>query len=132
MSSRAGHGQGGEADVHSLTSPAGLTDDACAVCFAIMQRAQATQIKPFLSPADVAEELGVSSSTVLRMIHSGQLPAILVSERIYRIPGASFERYKAGELRTPGVAPEGSLKPRPRLAAGESLPKGTDALVARR
>ena len=41
------------------------------------------------------------------MIHCGELPAILVSERIYRIPGASFERYKAGGLRTPGVAPEG-------------------------
>jgi excisionase family DNA binding protein len=90
------------------------------------------QVKPFLSPADVAEELGISSSTVLRMIHSGELPAILVSERIYRIPGASFERYKAGELRTPRVAPEGGVKPRPRLAPGESLPKGTDALVARR
>lgn len=90
------------------------------------------QTQPFLSPADVADELNISSSTVLRLIHSGQLPAILVSERIYRIPAASLERYKAGELRTPGVAPEGGMKPRPQLAATESLPKGTDPLMARR
>jgi excisionase family DNA binding protein len=97
-----------------------------------MHRAQAMQTQPFLSPADIADELHISSSTVLRLIHSGQLPAILVSERIYRIPAASFERYKASELRTPGLAPEGGLKPRPRPGAGESLPKGTDPFVARR
>src|SRR5665811_1216088 len=54
--------------------------------------------KQFLSPADVAQELDISSTTVLRMIHSGELPAILVSDRIYRIPGASFAMYKAGTL----------------------------------
>jgi excisionase family DNA binding protein len=97
-----------------------------------MQRAQTTQVKAFLSPADVALALDISSSTVLRMIHSGQLPAILVSQRIYRIPAATLERFKTGELRTPGLAPEGGPKPRPQLGADESLPKGTDALAARR
>ena len=58
------------------------------------------QEKQFLSPADVARQLAVSPSTVLRMIHSGELPAIVVSERIYRIPAASFEMYTAGTLRT--------------------------------
>lgn len=81
------------------------------------------QTKPFLSPGDVAEELGISSATVLRMIHAGSLPAILVSERIYRIPSASFEMYKAGTLRPTTLAPLGGTKPRPRPGELETLPK---------
>lgn len=80
------------------------------------------QTKQFLSPADIAEELGISSTTVLRMIHSGELPAILVSDRIYRIPAASFEMYKAGTLRTAALAPMGGVAPRPQLGQGELLP----------
>ena len=80
------------------------------------------QVKAFLTPADVAQELSISSSTVLRLIHSGALPAIAVSERIYRIPAASFKMYKAGTLRTPEPAPIGPVRPRPRLGSGERLP----------
>ena len=40
------------------------------------------QKRQFLSPADVAQELAISSTTVLRMIHSGELPAILVCARL--------------------------------------------------
>lgn len=91
------------------------------------------QAKPFLSPRDVAQELGISSATVLRIIHAGSLPAILVSERIYRIPSASFEMYKAGTLRPTTLAPLGGTRPRPRLGEGETLPKsrGADRAVAR-
>ena len=78
--------------------------------------------RQFLAPSDVARELSISPSTVLRMIHAGELPAIVVSERIYRIPAASFEMYKAGTLRTPETAPLGSMKRRPRLGSGERLP----------
>ena len=85
------------------------------------------QVKPFLSPRDVAQELGISSATVLRLIHAGSLPAILVSERIYRIPSASFEMYKAGTLRRTTLAPLGATRPRPRLDEGETLPKSRDA-----
>lgn len=81
------------------------------------------QTKQFLSPADVARELAISSTTVLRMIHSGELPAILVSDRIYRIPAASFEMYKAGTLRAAALAPVGGVKRRPRLGQGELLPR---------
>jgi excisionase family DNA binding protein len=80
------------------------------------------QPKRFLSPADIADELGISSTTVLRMIHSGELPAIRVSDRIYRIPAASFEMYKAGTLRVATAAPLGGVKRRPRLGQGELLP----------
>ncbi len=89
------------------------------------------QQKQFLSPAEIAQELGVSSTTVLRMIHSGELPAILVSERIYRIPVASFEMYKVGTLRIADLAPIGDVKPRPQLGHGERLPKAHRNLVAR-
>ncbi len=90
------------------------------------------QEKQFLSPCDVARELSISSSTVLRMIHSGELPAIAVSERIYRIPTVTFERYKAGTLRTPELAPVGHVKKRPRLGSAERLSIAkTEALRSR-
>lgn len=84
---------------------------------------QDSKVRIFLSPAEVAGELRVSTSTVLRLIRSGKLPAIAVSERIYRIPVATLERFLDGTLRTPGLAPirerEGAA---PRLGAGETLP----------
>ena len=85
------------------------------------------QTKQFLSPADIAQELGISSTTVLRMIHSGELPAILVSDRIYRIPAASFEMYKAGTLRAAALAPMGGVAPRPKLGQDELLPAAPKA-----
>ncbi|MDA8202944.1 MAG: helix-turn-helix domain-containing protein [Chloroflexi bacterium] len=87
--------------------------------------------KQFLSPAEVADELSVSSSTVLRLIHSGDLPAIAVSDRIYRIPRASFEMFKAGTLRRAEPAPLGGRKPRPRLGEGEGLPAARSAALVR-
>jgi excisionase family DNA binding protein len=87
------------------------------------------QEKQFLSPSDIAAELGVSSTTVLRLIHAGELPAIRVSERIYRIPSASFEMYKAGGLRAPEAAPLGGRGPRPALGRGEVLPRGRRSLA---
>lgn len=89
------------------------------------------QKKQFLSPAEIAQELSVSSTTVLRMIHAGKIPAIRVSDRIYRIPRASFEMYKSGMLRTPDLAPMGGVKPRPQLGRGESLPRARGLAGAR-
>jgi excisionase family DNA binding protein len=81
--------------------------------------------KNFISPADVAEELDVSSATVLRLIHAGALPAIRVSERIYRIPIASFEMYKAGTLRGQPAIRLRRVAAQPRLGEGEDLPEPT-------
>ena len=81
--------------------------------------------KNFISPADVAEELDVSSATVLRLIHAGALPAIRVSERIYRIPIASFEMYKAGPLRGQSAIRLRRVAAQPRLGEGEDLPEPT-------
>jgi excisionase family DNA binding protein len=88
------------------------------------------QKKQFLTPADVASELSISSATVIRMIHKGELPAIHVSERIYRIPAASFEMFKAGILRTATPAPLRTVQRQPSLAEGEPLPKARRAASA--
>jgi len=92
------------------------------------------QDKQFLSPNDIASELSVSASTVLRLIHEQRLPAIRVSERIYRIPVAAFEKYKAGALESPSPArmsPE--IKKRPSIGAGEPPPEvGESAEVVAR
>lgn len=53
--------------------------------------------KRFLSPGEVATQLGISSTTVMKLIHEGRLPAVRVSERIYRIPHPAFERFVAGD-----------------------------------
>jgi excisionase family DNA binding protein len=51
----------------------------------------------FYTPAEAAQQLGVSSTTVMSLIHSGRLPAVRISERIYRIPIPAFERLVSGE-----------------------------------
>jgi excisionase family DNA binding protein len=89
------------------------------------------QTKPFLTPADVARELDISTSTVLRKIHAGEIPAIAVSERIYRIPAASFEMFKSRRLRAAQPAPLGAPRPRRRIGTGEPKPEAVD-LMARR
>ncbi len=47
----------------------------------------------FYTPQEVAGLLGVSATTVMTRIHEGALPAVRVSDRIYRIPVAAFERF---------------------------------------
>lgn len=78
--------------------------------------------KQFVSPSEVAGELDVSTATVLRLIHAGALPAIRVSERIYRIPVASFELYKTGKLRGQPTIRLRRVAEQPRLGEGEDLP----------
>lgn len=50
-------------------------------------------MRRFYSPQEVADLLGVSATTVMTRIHDGALPAVRVSERVYRIPIAAFERF---------------------------------------
>jgi excisionase family DNA binding protein len=88
------------------------------------------QDKQFLSPNDIASELSVSASTVLRLIHEQRLPAIRVSERIYRIPVAAFEKYKAGALESPSPARvSAEVTKRPRIGAGERLPEAAEPIA---
>ena len=47
----------------------------------------------FYTPQEVARLLGVSPTTVMSRIHDGALPAVRVSDRVYRIPVGAFERF---------------------------------------
>jgi len=50
----------------------------------------------YLTPAEAATELRVSTDTVLRLIASGELAALRVSSRIIRIPAPAFDAFQAG------------------------------------
>jgi excisionase family DNA binding protein len=45
---------------------------------------------------EAAERLAISHDTVSRLIERGELPAIRISERLYRIPTPALERYESG------------------------------------
>lgn len=49
--------------------------------------------KPFYAPAEIAGLLGVSKQTVLNRIHDGQLSAVRVSPRVYRVPLGGLMRF---------------------------------------
>jgi excisionase family DNA binding protein len=66
--------------------------------------------KRFYTPQEAADLLGVSSTTVMSRIHDGALPAVRVSDRIYRIPIPAFERFVS-------TAPERSFEIRYRRVA---------------
>jgi len=45
---------------------------------------------------EAAERLRVSHDTISRLINSGDLAAVRVSQRLYRIPTPALERYESG------------------------------------
>ena len=49
---------------------------------------------------EAAERLAISHDTVSRLIGRGELPAIRVSERLYRIPAPALQRYESGASTT--------------------------------
>ena len=49
----------------------------------------------YLTPVEAATALRVSTDTVLRLIASGDLPALRVSARIIRIPMPAFVAFQA-------------------------------------
>lgn len=54
---------------------------------------KAAATRRFYTPQEAADLLGVSPTTVMNRIHDGALPALRVSDRVYRIPVAAFERF---------------------------------------
>lgn len=49
--------------------------------------------KPFYSPSQIAQILGISTQSVLDRIHEDKLYAVRISPRIYRIPLAGFLQF---------------------------------------
>jgi len=75
----------------------------------------------YMTPREVADALRVSTDTVLRLIASGDLPAIRVSPRIVRIPTPAFAAFQAG--RRPGrrVVVRRARATEANIGAGERL-----------
>lgn len=75
----------------------------------------------FYTPTEIAEMLKVSSTTVMKLIHDGRLPAIRVSERIYRVPEAAFVRFQADDRPAVRITRE-RVAGLESLGGGEKLP----------
>ncbi len=84
-------------------------------------------MKRFYTPQEVAALLSVSPTTVMSRIHDGALPAVRVSERIYRIPVPAFERFVSTRP-TPSFAPEYRRVERVKKL-GEHIASPSDDLV---
>lgn len=82
-----------------------------------------TQERRYLTPAEAADELRVSTDTILRLVRSGELPAVRVSSRIIRIPRPAFELFRDGRTPRPRrVITRRSSVDAP-IGAGEGIPR---------
>lgn len=85
------------------------------------------------TPREVADRLGISVDTVLRRIHADDIPALRVSQRVYRVPIRAFELWEAGvrperrEVRVRDAADE----PWEAIGEGEPVPNRTARGAAR-
>ena len=86
--------------------------------------------KRYLTPREVASGLRVSTDTVLRLIDRGDLPAIRVSERIYRIPAPAFARYERGAVSRRRVVRR-QVSDVAEFGAGEDVPGMAGARLIR-
>jgi excisionase family DNA binding protein len=83
--------------------------------------------KRFYSPQEVAQLLGVSPTTVMTRIRDGSLPAVHVSDRIYRIPAPAFERFVSSQ---PTRTFEIAFRPVNRVKKlGEAIATPADDLI---
>ena len=75
----------------------------------------------FLTPAEAAADLRVSTDTVLRLISAGTLPAIRVSPRVIRIPVPAFSTFQEGRKPQRRRVVTQSPPSEPSLGAGERI-----------
>ena len=54
----------------------------------------------YYTPREVADQLRVSPTTVMKLIHDGRLYAVRVSERIYRVPVGAVRKLHSGDHQT--------------------------------
>ena len=73
----------------------------------------------YVTPAEAATELRVSTDTVLRLIASGEMPALRVSARIIRIPSPAFAAFQAGRTPTRRAVVRRQRAAEVRLGEGE-------------
>jgi excisionase family DNA binding protein len=76
----------------------------------------------YVTPSEAATELRVSTDTVLRIISSGELPALRVSPRIIRIPVPAFVAFQAGRRPTRRAVVRRKRPTEAPLGAGERTP----------
>jgi excisionase family DNA binding protein len=72
------------------------------------------QRKPYYSPAEVAEIVGLNTETVLRHIRSGVLPAARLTARTYRVPYGALMQWLMPETAPVVRKLKGKAEPRPR------------------
>lgn len=60
-------------------------------------RSTAPTAGPDLSPAAVAEQIGVTKATVLELIADGRLPAYRIGQRVLRVRREDLDRFRAGD-----------------------------------
>jgi len=73
---------------------------------------------------EAAERLEISHDTVSRLIERGELPAIRVSERLYRIPTPALERYESGAPATVRRVVQEQVAEGVQFGVGEKEPEG--------
>jgi excisionase family DNA binding protein len=79
---------------------------------------------------EAAERLEISHDTVSRLIERGELPAIRISERLYRIPAPALERYESGAPATVRRVVRKRVAEGVQFGAGEQEP-GAEAASSR-
>ncbi len=77
----------------------------------------------YLTPSEAATELRVSTDTVLRLISSGELPALRVSPRIIRIPVPAFVAFQAGRRSARRTVVRRTRPTEAPLGTGERIPE---------
>lgn len=82
----------------------------------------------YYTPREVAEILRVSDDAVLDMIHRDELPALRVSPRIFRIPIAGFDAWRAGRRPVRRRVEIRQASRRTALAADEAIPDAAQPL----
>lgn len=84
--------------------------------------------KPFYTPTEFARIASMSSDRVMDLIHAGTLPAVRISQRIYRIPlAAALSALYPERARTPRFTrsrnPEREWRRFDEAATAERLPR---------